>query len=126
MTDPRPLDSPAEPDAPEDREPDAPDDREPDASEEPRPEDGQVLLVRRRRVPALGFWVALVLVIPFLAGMVVAWVVDVRTLTGMLYFGVTAALLIGFPLALVAAVVDAVLERRRRRTAHGPGEPPVG
>lgn len=118
MTDPRPLDSPAEPDAPEDREPDAPG--------EPRPEDGQVLLVRRRRVPALGFWVALVLVVPFLAGMVVAWVVDVRTLTGMLYFGVTAALLIGFPLALVAAVVDAVLERRRRRTAHGPGEPPVG
>jgi len=120
VTDPRPANSPVEP---EETEPDAfPDDR----PEEPRPDNGQVLLVRRRRVPALGFWVALVLVIPFLAGMVVAWVVDVRTLTGMLYFGVTAALLIGFPLALVAAVVDAVLERRRRRTAPGPGEPPVG
>lgn len=77
-------------------------------------DDGQVLLVRRRRTPALGLWVLLALAIPFLIGMVVAWSVEVRHLTGMLYFGVTAAVLIGFPLALIAAIVDAVVHRRRR------------
>lgn len=76
-------------------------------------DDGQVLLVRRRRTPALGLWVLLALAVPFLIGMIVAWSVEVRHLTGMLYFGVTAAVLIGFPLAMVAAIVDAVLHRRR-------------
>lgn len=90
----------------------------PSPDERPPPDDtlpagGQVILVRRRRTPALGFWVALALAVTFLTGIVVAWTVGVRHGAGMLYFGVVSAAFIGFPLAMVAAVVDAVIHRRR-------------
>ena len=85
-------------------------------------EDGaQVLLVRRRRTPALGFWVLLALAVAFLGGTVVAWLAEVRAPAGMLYFGVTAAVMVGLPLAALAALVDAIADRRRRRRATGIG-----
>lgn len=94
---------------------DAPDPDTGTETEVPVEHGGQVLLVRRRRVPALGFWVLLAVAIPFVIGMIVAWSVGLRSLTQILYFGVTAGILGGAPLALIAAVIDQVLDRRRRR-----------
>lgn len=104
----------ADPEQPIDPEQPADPEGHADRAAQPAPSpDGEVLLVRRRRTPALGFWVLLALLVAFIGGMVTAWVVDIRYLTGMLYFGVTAAVLIGAPLALLAAIIDAVLDRRR-------------
>lgn len=83
------------------------------AAERPADE-GQVLLVRRRRVPALGFWVTLALALSFVGGVVLAWTTSVRDVSGLLYFGVTAIFLVGLPLAAVAAVVDSLTHRRGR------------
>lgn len=94
---------------------DAPDPDTGTETEVPVEHGGQVLLVRRRRVPALGFWVLLAVAIPFVIGMIIAWSVGLRSLTQILYFGVTAGILGGAPLALIAAVIDQVLDRRRRR-----------
>lgn len=89
----------------------------PTPSQDPRtdePTPGQVILVRRGRRPALGLWVLIALALPFVVGMIVAWCVDVRTPTGMLYFGFTGAVMLGLPLAAVAAYVDSLADRRRR------------
>lgn len=93
----------------------------PEATTPPSDADGRVLLVRRRRRPALGLWVLIALVAAFVAGLIVAWVGGARVLSQLLYFGATSVMLIGLPLALIAAIADAVIERRaRRRGADDP------
>lgn len=121
MTDPAPT-APAEPASPASPEsplsPASPVSPASPASAAPAPDparDGRVVLVRRRRVPALGFWVLLAVLVSAVIGAGIAWFAGVHHLTGILYFAVTAIFLIGGPLALVAAIVDAILDRRRRR-----------
>lgn len=76
---------------------------------------GTVILVRRRRMPSLGFWVLGCMLLAALVGAVVAYVVDVRYLAGMVYFAVTSAVFFGLPLAALAALVDALRHRRSDR-----------
>lgn len=74
----------------------------------------QVPLVRRRRVPALGFWVLVAIAVAVIGGVVTAWVTGVRDVAGMLYFAATAVMVVGIPLAGISAIVDGVPHRRRR------------
>ncbi|EWS81924.1 hypothetical protein [Brachybacterium phenoliresistens] len=85
-----------------------------DAEDSSTPE-GTVILVRRRRMPSLGFWVLGCMLLAALAGAVVAYVVEVRYLAGMVYFAVTGAVFFGLPLAALAALVDALRHRRTDR-----------
>lgn len=101
-----------------DRSPADPDPADHDPTGAPDPAGGTggtVLLVRRRRVPALGFWIAVILAVAFVGGTVVGFLADVRTASGLLYFGVVSLFVIGLPVGLIAAIVDAILERRRSR-----------
>lgn len=88
--------------------------RAPEA-EDPFTPEGTVILVRRRRMPSLGFWVLGCMLLAALVGAVVAYVVDVRYLAGMVYFAVTSAVFFGLPLAALAALVDALRHRRSDR-----------
>ncbi|PWH07716.1 hypothetical protein DEO23_03615 [Brachybacterium endophyticum] len=103
-----PADGPVPAHASKDRAPESAEDRG-------APDEGTVLYVRRRRVPTLGFWVTLSIIVGLLAGAVTALITRVDSAGGVIYFAVTGAVFIGLPLALIAAVVDAVIHRGERR-----------
>lgn len=71
--------------------------------------------VRRRRVPTLAFWVTLAILVGLVAGAITALVTGVGDIGGILYFAVAGGVFVGLPLALVAAIVDAVAHRAERR-----------
>lgn len=77
--------------------------------------EGTVILVRRRRMPSLAFWVLGSMLLAALAGVVVALVADVGYLAGIAYFAVTSAVFFGLPLAAFAALIDALRHRRTDR-----------
>ncbi|MCS6711344.1 hypothetical protein JSY14_04670 [Brachybacterium sp. EF45031] len=69
--------------------------------------------VRRGRRLSLGGAVIIALLVSALGGAVVALLAGVTAVGGVVYFAVTAAFLVGVPLAAVIALVDALRERRR-------------
>ncbi|MCT1774809.1 hypothetical protein [Brachybacterium sp. p3-SID957] len=71
--------------------------------------------VRGRRTPTLAFWVVLALVVPAVVALIAAPLLGVGGAGGILAFAFIAVLSIGVPLAALAALVDLILERRRRR-----------
>jgi hypothetical protein len=113
-TSPAGPDTPASPDAPAGPDTPAEAGHEP-APEQPARTEGTAVYVRRRRAPTLGFWVILALVVGVLAGAVTALVTRVDDLGGVIYFAVTGAVFVGLPLALIAAIIDSVTHRPRRR-----------
>lgn len=86
----------------------------PSDAAEPAPETTAVY-VRRRRVPTLAFWVALAIFVGLVAGAITALVTGVGDIGSILYFAVTGGVFVGLPLALIAAIVDAVKHRSERR-----------
>lgn len=78
-------------------------------------DEGTVLYVRRGRSLGLGGWVVIALVVTAIAGCVVALVSGQTALGSVVYLAATTAFFVGLPLAGVIALVDLVLERRRRR-----------
>ena len=90
-----------------------------DATEQPPEQEASTsLYVRRGRTPALGFWVALSLAVPTVAGLLVGPLVGVTVPSQMVQFALTAALFVGLPLAALAALIDALRHRgsdKRRR-----------
>lgn len=88
----------------------------PTVEEPQRAADGTTAIyVRRSRRPSLLFWVLLALLVPTLLGFLIAPLLGIADLGSMLNLGLLAGLFVGVPLAAVAAAVDAVRHRRRRR-----------
>lgn len=81
-----------------------------------RPEsDATSVYVRRGRTPTLGFWVALALVVPAAAALLAAPFFQFQDLSSVLNFMLVAAVFVGLPLAAIAALVDALRHRDRKR-----------
>lgn len=116
---PENLDTAENPDTAES--PDSPD--SPDGAERPdgadgasaeAPEDtGTTVYVRRGRTPTLGLWVVLALAVPAVAALLVAPLFDFTDLGGVVSFALVAAVVVGLPLAALAALVDALRHRDR-------------
>ncbi|WP_157975729.1 hypothetical protein [Brachybacterium sp. YJGR34] len=87
-----------------------------DAAEDgaPRSTDTSIY-VRRSRVPALGFWVALAIAVPSLVALVISPFLDFTDAGGALGFVLLVAAFVGIPLAAIAAAVDSALQRRASR-----------
>ena len=73
--------------------------------------------VRRGRTPTLGFWVAIAIALPVLAGLVIAPLLGIGTLNGILNFMLVAGVFVGLPLAAIVCFVDAMRQRSRRPRA---------
>lgn len=71
------------------------------------------IYVRRGRTPTLGFWVALAIALPAVAALISAPFFDFADLGGVLNFVLLAAVVVGLPLATIAAVIDSVRHRRK-------------
>lgn len=72
------------------------------------------IYVRRGRTPTLGFWVAVAIALPAVAALISAPFFDFADLGGVLNFVLLAAVMVGLPLAAVAAVIDSVRNRPKR------------
>lgn len=72
------------------------------------------IYVRRGRTPTLGFWVAIAIALPAVAALISAPFFDFADLGGVLNFVLLAAVMVGLPLAAVAAVIDSVRNRPKR------------
>lgn len=90
------------------------DEQHADPSDDAEPADVTAIYVRHSRTPTLGFWVVLVVAVGALAGGIIGVVTGADTVGGIAYFAGSGVLFIGGPLALVVAIVDAVIHRRRR------------
>lgn len=75
--------------------------------------DGTSVYVRRRRRPTLAFWVVLLLLIAFFGGALGAVLRGALSPAALFNTALLAALVIGVPLAAVAAFVDMMRHRRR-------------
>lgn len=73
--------------------------------------------VRRGRTPTLGFWVAIAIALPVVAGLVIAPLLGIGTLNGILNFMLVAGVFVGLPLAAIVCLVDAMRQRSRRPRA---------
>lgn len=74
--------------------------------------------VRRGRVPTLGFWVALAIIVPAVLALLSAPLFEFADISGVLNFMLVVAVFVGLPLAALAALIDAIRHRRdtpRRR-----------
>ncbi|MGO3208184.1 hypothetical protein ACT3SQ_01835 [Brachybacterium sp. AOP42-C2-15] len=71
------------------------------------------IYVRRSRTPTLGFWVAVAIALPAVAALISAPFFDFADLGGVLNFVLLAAVIVGLPLATIAAVIDSVRHRRK-------------
>ena len=69
------------------------------------------IYVRRRRTPALGFWVTLAIAVPAVVALLISPLFDFVDATGVLNFMLTSAVFIGVPLAAIAAAIDAFRHR---------------
>src|SRR5699024_12640985 len=70
---------------------------------------------RRRGAPPLVTWILLSLAVPAIGALVIAPLLGVTGLTTLLTVTLAVVLAIGFPLAVLIALVEAVIPRRRRR-----------
>lgn len=71
--------------------------------------------VRRRRTPTLGFWVALAIVVPTVAAMLISPLFAFADIAGVLNFMLVTAVFVGLPLAAIACAVDAIRHRAPKR-----------
>ncbi|WP_193104825.1 hypothetical protein [Brachybacterium sp. FME24] len=102
VNDPVELDS-VEPEGPEDR---------------PEGATDTSVYVRRSRTPTLGFWVALVIVVPAVVALVISPFLDFVDLGGVVNFVLLTAVFVGVPLAAVAAGIDAFVHRSSGRRSR--------
>src|SRR5690625_2006729 len=70
---------------------------------------------RRRGAPTLVTWILLSLAVPAIGALVIAPLLGVTGLTTLLTVTLAVVLAIGFPLAGLIALVDAIIHRGRRR-----------
>ena len=89
---------------------------EPEADESaPAPESTSTsIYVRRGRTPTLGFWVALAIALPAVAALISAPFFDFPDLGAVVNFVLMAAVMVGLPLAALAALIDAIRHRSPR------------
>ena len=73
------------------------------------------LYVRRRRAPALGFWVLLSFLVPGVLALLSVPLFGFGDLRGVVNFVLLAMVVIGLPLAAIASFVDARRHRREGR-----------
>ena len=73
------------------------------------------LYVRRRRAPALGFWVLLSFLVPGILALLSVPLFGFGDLRGVVNFVILAMVVIGLPLAAIASFVDARRHRREDR-----------
>lgn len=73
------------------------------------------LYVRRRRAPALGFWVLLSFLVPGILALLSVPLFGFGDLRGVVNFVILAMVVIGLPLAALASFVDARRHRREDR-----------
>ncbi len=73
------------------------------------------LYVRRRRAPALGFWVLLCFLVPGILALLSVPLFGFGDLRGVVNFVILAMVVIGLPLAAIASFVDARRHRREDR-----------
>lgn len=73
------------------------------------------LYVRRRRAPALGFWVLLSFLVPGILALLSVPLFGFGDLRGVVNFVLLAMVVIGLPLAALASFVDARRHRREDR-----------
>lgn len=73
------------------------------------------LYVRRRRAPALGFWVLLCFLVPGVLALLSVPLFGFGDLRGVVNFVILAMVVIGLPLAAIASFVDARRHRREDR-----------
>lgn len=71
--------------------------------------------VRRRRTPTLGFWVALAIIVPTVAALLISPLFAFADIAGVLNFMLVAAVFVGLPLAAIACAVDAIRHRAPKR-----------
>lgn len=88
-----------------------------DDTEAPTGEGDIAVYVRRSRKPTLGFWVAIALALPLLAGLVIAPLLGIGTLNGILNFMLVSGVFVGLPLAAIVCFVDAMRQSSRRSRA---------
>ena len=91
--------------------PDADGAGEAEETESPR----TALYVRRRRAPALGFWVLLSFLVPGILALLSVPLFGFGDLRGVVNFVLLAMVVIGLPLAAIASFVDARRHRREDR-----------
>lgn len=72
------------------------------------------IYVRRGRTPTLGFWVALAIAVPALVALISAPFFDFPDLGAVVNFVLLAAVMVGLPLAALAALIDAIRHRSPR------------
>lgn len=72
------------------------------------------IYVRRGRTPTLGFWVALAIALPAVAALISAPFFDFPDLGAVVNFVLMAAVMVGLPLAALAALIDAIRHRSPR------------
>ncbi|WP_341854824.1 hypothetical protein [Brachybacterium sp. GPGPB12] len=84
---------------------------EPEEAGSPR----TALYVRRRRAPALGFWVLLSFLVPGILALLSVPLFGFGDLRGVVNFVSLAMVVIGLPLAAIASFVDARRHRREDR-----------
>lgn len=93
-------------------------DAEPSQADAEPSQDGAqsaAIYTRRRGAPTLTFWVLLCLIVPAVGTLVIAPLAGVSGLTALLIVTLAAVLAIGFPLAGLIALVDAIIQRQRQR-----------
>lgn len=106
------VDTPDPPDAPSSPEhPEGAADAAPEAGETPSDSGDTSIYVRRGRTPTLGFWVALAIALPAVAALISSPFFNFPDLGAVVNFVLLAAVLVGLPLAALAAVVDAIRHR---------------
>ena len=79
------------------------------------PRETTAVFTRRRGAPTLTSWILLSLAVPAIGALVLAPLFGVSGLTALLTVTLAAVLAIGFPLAGLVGVVDAIIHRRRRQ-----------
>ena len=104
------VDAPDAPGSPEHPE-GAADTSAPEAGETPSDSGDTSIYVRRGRTPTLGFWVALAIALPAVAALISSPFFNFPDLGAVVNFVLLAAVLVGLPLAALAAVVDAIRHR---------------
>ena len=87
-----------------------------DEADELRADVQTALYVRRRRTPALGFWVLLSFLVPGVAALIAAPLLQFGDLRGVVNFVILAMVVVGLPLAAIASFIDA---RRHRGEGRG-------
>ena len=87
-----------------------------DEADELRADVQTALYVRRRRTPALGFWVLLSFLVPGVAALIAAPLLQFGDRRGVVNFVILAMVVVGLPLAAIASFIDA---RRHRGEGRG-------